>query len=156
MFRMIFLMYSVILHGVAVDHIYSWLLFNSLELVVILPGHCLALETSISVLNVLLKTVLCHSSIVRIISEYLKCTPECVIAFILQNTTFKDRHFRIGKVGTDLGGSNDIMPKQDRLVWSFFARFAIKSTYMLIINCCLPLLLISGMEVPHTTRATPR
>lgn len=95
----------------------EWLLtiftvvFVSLEFIVAFLGHCLALETSVSVLNVLFMTILCHGSIVCIISEYFKGTPECMITFVLQDTALEDRNFRVGEIGTNLCRSNNVVPE---------------------------------------------
>lgn len=93
----------------------EWLLtiytFDHLELIMIVLWHSLALETSISVIYVLFMTIFSHGGIIFIISKDLKCAPESMITFILQNTSFKNWNFSIGDIGANFSRSNNIMPE---------------------------------------------
>lgn len=98
----------------------EWLLtiytFDHLELIVIIFRHSLALETSISVINVLFMAIFNHGGIVFIISKDLKCAPESMITLILQNTSFKNWNLSIGKIATNFSRSDNIMPGNCSLI----------------------------------------
>lgn len=67
-------------------------------------------ETSITIFNITLISILNHSSIISFITKDRECTPKSMIACILQYTAFKDWDVIIRKICTDFCGGYNILP----------------------------------------------